>query len=155
MPTDENETVTASPDVIEETPEESVDIDAPDVVLGDSETEVTEEGDTVVDAGDTVVVVDAPAAPAQSDAVIEQVIDDAVSLATLTERVNELDSRLFALETREAVEAEEDAEILDAIEDEEESEDSDDDGEFIESGPEPKSAKAHPLFRPFSEWRNK
>jgi hypothetical protein len=163
MVTIDNEAVEDDSEGFAETPEESAEVDAPAVVLGDAETEVTEEGDTNVDAGDTVVVVDAaPAAEPQSDAVLEQVIDDAVSLAILSQRMDTFDSRLFALEAAEVVEAAEeaaeDAEVLDALEEEpesDESEESDDDEGFFESAPEPKSAKAHPLFRPFSEWRNK
>lgn len=147
-------------EVIEETPEESMEIDAaPDVVLGDADTEVNEGDEVSVDAGDTVVTVVTPDAPeTPSDALIENAIDVESRLTRLETRMDalELAQVMEAVEeaAEESEEAEEDAEILDALEEEPEESDDSDEG-FFESGPEPKSAKAHPLFRPFSEWRNK
>lgn len=138
--------ITDEVEVSEDTAEIS---SAPEVVLGDAETEVTNEGDTVIDAPDVNVTV--VSADTDSDSGGENVD----VLLEHERRITALEIGMQAL----AVNAVED-DVEDEIQDEE-IDDLGDDVEEIEDDvesaqtAEPSSAQAHPLFRSWGSWRGR
>jgi hypothetical protein len=146
-----------------ETPDETEDTTVE--VHGDVET--VEEGDvTEVEEGDTNVTVIDSDADAVEAVVTEQVIEDAVTLALLEQRVSaqelrlvELEGRVAAFESRQAADEvaviETVAEIQDEIEDEEGDGDEDGDEDEDEEDREPASAGPHAMFRPWRDFFGK
>lgn len=126
-----------------------------DIEEGDS----IEEGDVAVDAGDTTVVVAAPepAGDAVDAVVVGTAIDQAGQIAALGVRVSILEGQVAALELAQVVEevAEEEVEPVIEIVTDDDDDAAEDSDEFPGDLPEPKSAKAHPLFRSRKDWFDK
>lgn len=131
-------------------------------VHGDVET--IEEGDTTeVEEGDTIVTVTAPESDAVEAVVTEQVIEDAVTLALLSERFNGLDGRVFAVEMQlaemERQQANDEAAVIETVEEiqEEIEDDEEDENEEEEEDDErePASAGPHAMFRPWRDFFGK
>lgn len=146
--------------VSSEEPEETEE-ETPVEVHGDVET--IEEGDTTeVEEGDTIVTMTAPESDAVEAVVTERVIEDAVTVALLAARVDELQGKVYGLEAQIAgltsrQEADETAavEIAEEIQEEIEDEEEDDEEEEEDDEREPSSAGPHAMFRPWRDFFGK
>jgi hypothetical protein len=147
--------------------------DAPDVVIAD---ELVEAPDEVTNEGDTVVVVVETAEPDSDNNAVEAVavetnLDHESRITALEMRMNEVESQAaiaaidaeIALDATEnlaeadeaIIEAADDA-IVETVENAEIEEGGiGEDDEITTDAIEPVSARVHPMFRSWSEWRNR
>lgn len=112
--------------------------------------------------GTDVVVIDVSSDGGESDT-LPTLLDHERRLAgldaycgQLADRISQLETREIAAELEEAIVEDEMVEAAAETPDEDSEESGEDDsGDAGEESPEPRSARAHPMFRSWADWMNK